>query len=339
MAPVMQLLQKHDVAYEFIYTAQHSETIDELILSFGLKKPDTILYNKAEANTISKFAGWAGRMFGYFFTPSKVFPQKGIVLVHGDTASAAWGAVTARLAGCKVAHIESGLRSFNLFHPFPEELMRLITFQFSNIYFCPDEWTLGNLKNYRGIKINTHGNTLIDAVKKVTGNRVNSPLAKRDTYIVVSIHRYENIYSKRFEENIIPFIQKIKHKVIFVLHPSTRELLEKRKDLKQKLEKSGVIFKPRYAYADFVKLLSNSEFVVTDGGSNQEELSYLGKPTLIMRKATERREGLGANAVLSNYDENIMADFLNNYKKYNKPAAKLENSPSNIIYEYLKGEI
>ena len=91
--------------------------------------------------------------------------REGIVLVHGDTASTLIGAILGKTAGLKVGHIESGLRSRRLLHPFPEEIIRLMTFLLSDLYFCADDWAVGNLRRLRGIKINTGGNTLLDAVR------------------------------------------------------------------------------------------------------------------------------------------------------------------------------
>ena len=90
MAPLMALMQKDGLDYEFIYTAQHRETISKILQDFQVKEPDKTIYSKSEANTVTKFLGWAGAMFLKAFAPKKVFPQKGIVLTHGDTVTTAW---------------------------------------------------------------------------------------------------------------------------------------------------------------------------------------------------------------------------------------------------------
>ena len=332
----MKMLEDNHIEYQFIYTSQHKETIDQIRELFNIKEPDLILFNKDEAKTVLKFLGWMGRMSLYLFTPKKVFSKKGIVLAHGDTATALWSAICGRLAGCKVGHIESGLRSFNIFQPFPEELIRLITFRFSDIYFCPNEWALNNLRKYKGKKVNTKGNTLIDSVKLAL--KTPTGFVKPDEkYVVVSIHRYENIYSNKLEKIIIPYILEVSKifKVLFVLHPSTREVIEKNQNIKNLLKNPSIELKPRYDYFDFVKLLEGSEFVITDGGSNQEELSYLGKPTILMRSATERVEGLEKNIVVSGYEQKTLNDFIKNYKTYTFAIVELKNSPSEIILKYL----
>ncbi len=332
----MKLLEDNHIEYQFVYTSQHKETIDQIRELFKIKKPDLVLYARDEAKTIFKFLGWMGRMVFYLFTPKKIFPHKGIVLVHGDTVTALWSAVCGKLAGCKIGHIESGLRSFNIFHPFPEELIRLFTFRFSDVYFCPNEWALKNVKKYNGIKINTQGNTLIDSVKLALKTPTNF-VKPDEKYVVVSIHRYENIYTDKLKNIIVPYIQEVSKnfKVIFVLHPSTREVIEKNKQIKKLLTDPSIELRPRYNYFDFVKLLKDSEFVITDGGSNQEELSYLGKPTILMRKATERVEGLDSNVVVSGYDDKILNNFINKYNSYKCPDIQFVSSPSTIIYNYI----
>jgi len=340
MAPLMSLMQKQDVNYEFIYTAEHKETMNQILKDFGVKVPDLTLYNKLEANTRTSFVRWALEMFFKALRPKKIFPEKGLVLTHGDTPTTPWAAVVGKLAGCKVAHVESGLRSFNIFNPFPEEINRLITIYFSNVYFCPNEWAVNNLKKHKGEKINLKLNTLYDSLKIAINSdvTVNCP---KDKYVVVSIHRYENIFTKTLEKTIIPLLEEIAKKgfiLVFVLHPTTRNVLKKNNQkLYKRLENNKqILLKERYSYLEFIKLLNNSEFVITDGGSNQEELFYLGKPTLLFRKITERIEGLDQNVVISNFDRKKILNFVENYKEKQTQFKDVKISPCQIIVDYLK---
>lgn len=93
---------------------------------------------------------------------------------------------------------------------------------------------------------------------------------------------------------------------------------------------------PRLEYLPFVKAVKHAEFVITDGGGNQEELYHMGKPTLIFRNETERQEGLGTTALISNLDHSTIKKFCQNYKKYEHPPVKEKNSPSKIITKFLK---
>jgi len=343
MAPLMYLLQKEKIDYEFIYTAQHKETISKILEDFQIKKPDQILYDKSEATTLTKFFGWGLSMLIKSFRPKKIFPTKGIVLTHGDTVTTAWSAFVGKLAGCKIAHVESGIRSFNIFKPFPEELMRLITFRFSDIYFCPNKWAVNNLKKYKGEKIDLGLNPVYDSVKIALESDVKIELPNKK-YVVVSIHRFENIFTKKLKQTIIPLLEMIADQdflLIFILHPSTRNVLKKNNMiLYNRLEKNkNITLKERYPYFEFLQLLKNSEFVITDGGSNQEELSFLGKPTLLFREVTERIEGMEDTTVLSHFNREKIKEFISNYETMQKPFLDVSISPSKMIINYLIKEI
>jgi UDP-N-acetylglucosamine 2-epimerase (non-hydrolysing) len=244
-----------------------------------------------------------------------------------------------RRAGCKVAHVESGLRSFNVFRPFPEEISRLITFSLSNIYFCSDDWAVNNLKKFKGEKINIGANTMLDGVKyAVESDRKTEFEFQKEPYALVSIHRYENIFKDRFTDTIIPYLRDIskRHKLVITLHPTTRERLKKL-NLYDELDKDErIILHERFDFIDWINVCNEAEFVISDGGSNQEELSYLGVPTLLFREETERKEGLGENVVLSKFNDKIIKDFVENYEEYRRQPLFEKVSPSKRIVDYLK---
>ena len=341
MAPVMIALQNENRSYEFIYTAQHSETISEILRDFGVKDPDRVLYHGHESNTIGKGVKWLASMIAKSLNPKGIFPQKGIVLTHGDTVTTAWTAITAKLIGCKVGHVESGIRTFNIFKPFPEELMRIITFSFSDYYFCQSKMNLDNVKKYKGEKINLGLNTVYDGVKIALNSDVKVSIPSKK-YAVVSIHRFENIYTKKLEDVIIPILEKIAKTnidLVFILHPSIREVLRKKKLFKKLEGNKRIILKKRYPYFEFIKLLSKSEFLITDGGSNQEETAYMGIPCLLLKNSTGRPEGVGENAVMSYFDEKICLDFVKNYKEKERQPLNSKESPSKKIVEFLKNQI
>ena len=340
MAPLMVSMQKEGMDYEFIYTMQHRETINKLLTDFQIKDPDIVISSKFEANTRTKFLRWWLKMISQALSPKKIFNENGLVLTHGDTVTTVWAAVVGKLAGSKVAHVESGLRSFNIFKPFPEELMRLITFYFSDVYFCPNDWAINNLKKFKGDKVNLGMNTLYDSVRIAINSNVKVDMPK-EKYVVVSIHRFENIFSKRFEDVIIPLLERVSNEgfiLVFILHPPTREILKKNnmKLYKRLEDNKRILLKERYPYFEFIKLLNKSEFVITDGGSNQEELSYLGKPALLFREVTERIEGLGENVVISNFDTEIVMGFVRNYRERQTSFKDITIFPSQVILNYLK---
>jgi len=139
----MVLLQEREIEYNFIFSGQHQDTIANLRENFGVKKPDVILHKGTDVNSIPKMLFWLIKVITVsLFRGRKIwqYDRKGVVLNHGDTFSTLLGSLLAKIYGHKNAHVESGLRSHNIFHPFPEELTRLAVFALSDIYFAPGDW-------------------------------------------------------------------------------------------------------------------------------------------------------------------------------------------------------
>lgn len=341
MAPIMIELQRRNIAYNFIFSGQHQATVKNIRDEFAIKDPDITLYGGKDITGIFQMFLWGIRiLFFTLWNRHKVWQgdRNGIVLNHGDTFSTLLGSVLARVCGQRSAHVESGLRSFNLFHPFPEEVTRLLTFQFSNIYFAPGDWALGNLKQYRGVKVNTVQNTLLDSLRvSESAVEVANVEIPDYPYAVVSLHRFENIFSKDKLTEIVDLLLQISKKtnLLFILHKPTEKKLEQHQ-LRAKLEAcSNIELRPRYSYFQFIKLIKKATLVITDGGSNQEECFYLGKPCIIMRATSERREGLGENAVICNYRYPEIEQVIDNLASYEIVADQSTVSPTSIIVDQL----
>lgn len=346
MAPIMLECERRGLKWRWIYTAQHKDTFENTLKVFGLPKPHYVLFEwDTEAKTMKKLWYWLFRILIKLPEGKSILDgytgKKSIVLTHGDTLTTWWGALLGRLYGCRVMHVESGLRSFNIFKPFPEEINRLITFRLSNIYAAPGDWAMENLKKYKGVKINTKQNTQIDVLRLGLKKHLRGGLnLEHKKYAVASIHRYENIFKETQFEFIIKQIIKASERthIYWVQHPATKEQLKKIPYLQAKLISKNITLLERLEYLQFLKLIKNSQYVITDGGGNQEELYFLGKPTLIFRKETERKEGLGFNAILSELDATIINNFLENYDKYKMKNISNNVSPSAIIVDYLERE-
>lgn len=322
MAPIMRELQKRKIIYNFIFTGQHQQTITQSLNIFGLKNPDIYLYKGQDIIAPIPMFGWLIKIIYKAIKQRKTVFQgdtNGFVLLHGDTLSTLAGAIITRLLGLQCVHIESGLRSFNFCNPFPEELTRVLVTYLAHYYFCPNALALKNIISYPGKKINTYENTLLDSLNlaKQHIEKIKIDLPKSN-YSIATIHRYENIFNKATLVKICSYLQRISVDimVIFVLHPPThKKLIEY--DLYSTLESNPKInLVPRYDYFKFIKLVSKSEFVITDGGSNQEECAYLGKPCLLFRKYTERQEGIGSNAVLSQLKWEKIKTFIEQVSTY-----------------------
>jgi UDP-N-acetylglucosamine 2-epimerase (non-hydrolysing) len=286
---------------------------------------------------------WVFKMFAALPRSRKILGgytgKKHIVLTHGDTFTTWFAALFAKLTRTKVMHVESGLRSFNLFKPFPEEINRLITFRLSDYYACPGDWAVDNLKKFKGIKINTHDNTQVDTIRFGLEHAESADFKlPTKKYVVVSLHRYENIFKQERFGLIVEELEKIAEEflLLMVQHPATFIQLDKF-GLRKRLEANkNIQLLPRLEYLPFVKAIKHSEFVVTDGGGNQEELFHMGKPTLIFRNETERQEGLGTTAVISKLDPVIISDFMKHYKQHQHQPTSSKNSPSKIIVDNLE---
>ena len=258
------------------------------------------------------------------------------LIVHGDTVSTMMGAMLGRKLGMQICHVEAGLRSYHLFNPFPEEIDRLITSKLARVHFAPGEEPVYNLRNAKGEVINTQYNTILDSLAfshdiPVITDELDKILGQ--DYFVFVMHRQENLVNAEFVKNVV---EKVKHyskekKCILILHKITENTFSDLGILDELKRNERFVLLPRVDYFDFMKLLQQSQFVITDGGSNQEELHYMGKPCLIMRKTTERNEGIGENAVLFKGDLNFVDAFAKNYKKYEKTMCLEMASPSKII--------
>lgn len=343
LAPVMLACRRRDLSWRWVYTAQHRETIAETVEMFGLPEPAHVIVEwGTEAKSMGRMARWFGTMLVALPRSRRVLAgatgPRNVVVTHGDTLTTWLGALLGRLARTKVLHVESGLRSFHLFQPFPEELNRLITFRLANFLACPNETAVANVRRYGGEAFDTGGNTQIDTLRfgleHVGDAEVDVPA---EPFAIATIHRYENVYKpERFGE-IISVLERAAEDrlVLFVRHPVTETRLQKH-GLRERLDANPRIrLVPRLPYLSFLRLVTAADFVVSDGGGNQEELSYLGVPTLIMRDATERPEGLGANAVLAGSDRRAVDVFLDDPAQFRREARLPEGSPAEVIVDFL----
>lgn len=338
MAPVMLRLRERGIRYRFVHTGQHQATMSEMLSEFGLAPPDAVLYSGRDIVSLPQMAGWAAGILAKCLTRRReIFgdERRGIVLVHGDTFSTLLGALMGRVAGLRVGHVEAGLRSFHLFHPFPEEITRLLTFRLSHSLYCPGPSALANVRRLRAEKVDTGCNTLRDTLELALAAERRHDHVPAGRYALVSLHRYENIFKRARFERLLETLEElaVETRLLFILHPPTESQIDKL-DLRARLERNpGIELRPRYTYFDFVSLLEAAEFVVTDGGSIQEEACYLGKPCLLMRRASERPEGLGENVVLSNFDSELIRGFVRNLDAYRRPPTPVEHRPSDIIID------
>lgn len=268
-------------------------------------------------------------------------------IVHGDTVSSLLGALISKIFRVQLVHIESGLRSFNFIEPFPEEICRHIISKLADIHFCPNSWCIGNLNTVGGEKINTYQNTLIETFTHAMRRRNKSPLVRRMMknnmkYFVLVIHRQEHVLFNKSETNKVveSVFRNLRRDLIciFVVHDLSIPFIQVWREKKKKVIANKIIFIKRIDYLDYMHIFSNAEFVVTDGGSNQEEMYYMGKPCLLLRKNTERIEGLDENVVLSKNNSLSIQHFIQNYQIYVRPKITFQINPASIIVNRFTNE-
>lgn len=325
MAPVIKVLEERSLPFDFVLTGQHMETMNDLIEAFGLPKPSYSLAPIGEASSKRKLFSWLTKVFLANLRPTSPLASKGYrwCIVHGDTLSTLVAALLARFHGIGVIHVEAGLRSQNIFNPFPEELTRIAVSKLASVFFCSGETAISNINAMKSKAriVDIGENTLLDAVRAASRSGLQDGQLRAGQYCVASIHRFENLSNKHRLKFIISNIVEISKSinVYFVLHSATRHQLQKTGLLSRLEMEKGITLAPRMNYFNFIKLISNSRFLISDGGSNQEECSYLDIPCLLMRQKTERAEGLGNNVFLSNYDQEVIDSFIEKYTAREQP--------------------
>lgn len=237
-----------------------------------------------------------------------------VVLVQGDTMSTSIGSLAGFLAGAKVAHIEAGLRSYQMKHPFPEEGNRRMTSVLADFHFAPTLRAETNLRSelIPG-EIYTVGNTAVDAliwaIKKM-GLTLSDHSSSGTKRCLVTLHRRES-----FGEPLEDMCKAMKRlldehpelEIVWPIHPNPKV----RKTVQELLSNhSRIRLLPPLPYPDFIRELVGCNFVMTDSGGIQEEAPSLNKPVLVLRDHTERQEGLDANTarLIGRDPERIVAE-------------------------------
>jgi len=342
-APILRELDRQAVPYRLVYTGQHSETFDLLEAAFSTRPPHDELVPGTEASTHASFLSWTIGFWRAALTRIGAWRGARGGLVHGDTASTLFCAIALRLAAVPVVHVEAGLRSSRLFEPFPEEIIRRLVSRLARLHLVPDAMAAGNLAHASGVVINTQGNTLRDSLKLAIQGFEQLPAHGGDGgYAVISMHRSENLGRKEDFDLLMGEVVQAANTlpIKFVLHPATRERIRQSGWLTRLQDQPGLELLSRMDYPDFVRLLVGCCFLMTDGGSNQEEAAMLGLPTLLLRRATERPDGLGDGIELSHLKSEVIRAFVSRFAGKTWMLRAVEGvSPSKIVVDALKKQL
>lgn len=298
MAPLVLAL-KNDPELEpiVVVTAQHREMLDQVLEIFGIT-PDYDLNIMKAGQTLSEVTSRV--ILGLEEVIKEACPD--MILVHGDTTTTFAGSLAAFYNEVAIGHVEAGLRTWQKYSPFPEEMNRQMTGTLADLHFAPTDDAAQNLRNENKPedRIVITGNTAIDALKTTVKSDYRSDIldnAGERRVILLTAHRRENIGQPM--HNIFSAIRRIVDEfedveVVYPMHknPKVREIAADHlsdHDRIQLIEPLDVI--------DFHNFASRSHFILTDSGGVQEEAPSLGKPVLVLRDTTERPEGVKAGTL------------------------------------------
>lgn len=350
MAPlVKELKSREEIECIVCVTAQHRQMLDQVLEIFEIK-PDYDLNIMEQGQTLSDITSKA--LKGLEEVISKEKPN--IVLVHGDTTTTFAGALASFYTQTDIGHVEAGLRTWNKYSPYPEEMNRQMVGVLANMHFAPTENSKNNLlrEGKKEETIFVTGNTAIDALATTVRKDYTNPVFDwlgNDRLILLTAHRRENLGDPM--RHMFRAIRRIVNefpdvKVVYPIHlnPKVREVADeilKGNERIKLIEPLEVI--------DFHNFIAKSNIILTDSGGIQEEAPSLGKPVLVLRDTTERPEGIAAGTLkLVGTDEetiyNETKKLLTNKDEYNKMSHASnpygdghasERIVNNIIKKYL----
>lgn len=298
MAPLVKELEKRKEIESIVcVTAQHREMLDQVLKVFDIK-PDYDLNIMKQGQTLSEITSRV--LLGIEEVIKEVKPN--IILVHGDTTTTFAGALAAFYNNVDIGHVEAGLRTWNKYSPFPEEMNRQMVDCMTDMYFAPTEVSKNNLL-IQGIneeKIYITGNTAIDAMKYTVNDNYYNEIfdwVGEDKLILLTAHRRENLGDPI--RNIFNAVKRLvievpNIKVVYPIHlnPKVREVAN---EIFGGIERIKLI-EPLEVF-DFHNFIKKSYLILTDSGGIQEEAPSLGKPVLVLRDTTERPEGIKAGTL------------------------------------------
>lgn len=295
LAPVIKRLkEQHKICSNVVSTAQHREMLDQVLRIFGIR-PDIDLNIMDSNQTLSRITSKA--LEGIEKVIEEISPD--ILLVQGDTTSVFAASLAAFYKRVPVGHIEAGLRSYDKFNPYPEEINRKLTSMLTELHFAPTKLAKENLLR-EGVpedKIFVTGNTVIDALFMVIKSdykfgvdELNQIDYEREKVILVTSHRREN-WGKPLKDICLALKDTVsKYDNIHVVYPVHLNPNVQRTVRKYLSDTPRVHLIQPLKYPSFVNLMKRSYIILTDSGGVQEEAPSLGKPVLVLRQVTERPE-------------------------------------------------
>jgi UDP-N-acetylglucosamine 2-epimerase (non-hydrolysing) len=326
LAPVIQEFRRHaDFQTQVILTGQHREMVEQVMRLFEIEANKDLKIMQPK-QTLTEITHRSLQGLEKLF--EELNPR--LVIVQGDTTTAFAAALAAFYQQIPIGHVEAGLRTDNIYNPFPEEANRRLISQIAQLHFAPTQMAMGNLER-SGVTGDVHltGNTVIDALLRVAEQKPACPIPGLDwqnhRVLLATVHRREN-WGEPLEDILTGF------RLILEKFPDTALLLPMHRNptVREPIQKvlgdnPRVFLTEPLDYAQLVGAIQRSYLLLTDSGGLQEEAPSLGKPVLVLRETTERPEAIAAGTgklVGTNPDVifNAASELLSNPVAYEKMA-------------------
>ena len=349
LAPLMHALRDHGDGYTFWYTAQHVEGLRAALTDLGLRQPDEYFVpqrNLRPVVHVAQVPGWVLKVLFHGVRHRRRLRRqlaagrgRPLVVVHGDTFTTVLGALVGRFLGARVAHVEAGMRSGNVWHPMPEEINRRVAARMVHLHFAPTAREVANLRRekVRGRMVDTGANTVVDALRMMT-TAASPSLDLPESFGLVTLHRFEMLRNAAVFRHTLEVLHGASRTTPLVMPAGDTE--------RHRIEELGLsrLFDDRFRliekqpYVRFLPILARADFVVTDSGGLQQECAVIGKPCAVQRDTTEAHQGLGDNVLLTGLDMGRLQDFIAHWQDYRRPSQLAQFHPTDVIMGCLADE-
>lgn len=336
MAPVILALMT-DARFQVrvVATGQHTDMLDQALSYFHLRADENLRIMK-DRQTLDHITSSVLEGVGRVLDEDR----PAAVLVHGDTTTTFAAALAAFYRGIPVGHVEAGLRSHDLRHPFPEEMNRLLTDRISTWWFAPTQFAKENLlrDGIDSTNVVVTGNTVVDALRYTVEhtyqpqNDALRPLGDGGEFLLMTAHRRESWgepmeHICRALKRVLDQYPAMKAVVPMHKNPLVREIMER-----QMGDHERICLCEPLDYPDFVWCMAHCRLIMSDSGGVQEEATALGRPVLILREVTERPEAVahGSGILVGTNEERIVScasELLSDEDKYQELVKKCETNP------------
>ena len=347
IAPVYHELVARGRAAEIWYSGQHVEELAGTLDDLDLPAPRAWLIPVRGARNLARpvdVPRWVSLIAMTVLRNRRALKRRlradgtpPVVLVHGDTFTCPIGAMVGRILGARVGHIEAGLRSGSLRHPFPEELNRRVAARLVHLHFPPTAIEAENLRRRRGPVVTTGANTIIDAVRYALDHPRPTTLELPPDYGLATLHRFELVTKEDMYRTALETLKEYSAKlpIVYFCGASERERLEQY-GLMTLFDDENFRIEEKLSYVAFLPILARATFVVTDSGGLQEETAHLGIPCAVHRDRTERHDGEGRTVLVTGFDVAKLREFLDDYEPYRADGDTDQFHPSRIIVDTLQ---